>query len=124
MVAYTGYGMRGLGDTSGSPCNWFDNVWLTQPCQDYLQANDPTNPLLVMVQNGAIVGGAQVVGNTVGTAAGDAVGSAVGSATGAAASSVEQTGLSYFQNSNGSLNLVTIGLAGLGIFVLLKVLTK
>ena len=110
-----------LGDTStANPCTWWDNIWLGQSCQDYLQANDPTNPLLVMVQKGALVGGASVAGTTIGTAAGDLVGSTVGATAGAASDSINQSVSGFFTNPDGSLNIPTIIIAGLGIFLLMK----
>ena len=98
-----------LGDTStANPCTWWDDVYLTQPCQNYLQANDPTNPLLVMVQQGAIVGGAQVVGNTVGTAASTAVNAVTESI--------------FTDPTTGSTNWTMIALLGIAGFVGFKLL--
>ena len=112
------YSLTGLGDTS--PCTWWDDVWLTSPCQQYLEANDPNNALLVMVQKGALVGGATVAGTTIGTAAGDLVGSTAGATVGAASDSINQSVSGFFTNPDGSMNVPTIMIAGLGIFLLMK----
>ncbi len=100
-----------LGDTSSAnPCTWWDDIYLTQPCQNYLQANDPTNPLLVMVQQGAIVGGAQVLGTTVGTS--------VSTAVNATATSL------FVDPTTGNLNITTILVVGLGLYVTMKLIGK
>jgi hypothetical protein len=61
----------GLGDAAAcpaNPCTWWDDVYLGDACMSYLQCADPTNPLLTLVQKGAIVGSAQILGQTAGQA--------------------------------------------------------
>lgn len=117
----TGLGSGLTGLTCGqSPCTWWDDVYLTQTCQSYLQECDPMNPLLTLVNKGLIVGGAQVIGSTAGSAVGDFAGSAVSSAS----AGLVESSLPAFTNPDGTLNWTTLGLVSLGLFVLLKVITK
>src|SRR5579871_5755727 len=73
--AYTGYSLRGLGNTGpgpdlpNNPCGLWDYVWVRDPCLAFLQANDPTNPLAI--------GATQGTGAMLGASVGEVVGSTV-----------------------------------------------
>lgn len=89
---------------AGNPCTWWDDIYLRQPCEQYLMQNDPTNPLLVMVQQGAIAGGGSVLGNAAGQAA-------------------SNFGSSFFHNLDGSFNWASLALIGALGFVGFEYLT-
>ena len=98
---------RGFGDAScgDNPCTWWDDVYLRDACKAFLTCSNPADPLLVMTNQGLIVGGAQVVGSTVGQAVSTGVESA---AAGVAVNP-----------STGQINWMTIGLIAAAALILL-----
>lgn len=58
-----------LGSTQDTnPCGFFDNIWMSDSCLAYRLSQNPNDPMALMVQKGALIGGAEVVGQSVGSA--------------------------------------------------------
>lgn len=57
-----------------SPCGAWDYIWMRDSCQEYLRCADPGNDLLKITEEGLVVGGAEILGETTGHAGTNLVG--------------------------------------------------
>ena len=115
-VAYTGYdlGLKGLGDVCGpNQCSWYDWIWTTDSCLNYLNCANPSDPRAVAMNQSVLTAVSQGAGSMVGSAAGEIVGGvATGVGTGVTSGLVNST------DYTGVITLLAAGL--LGVIVLEK----
>ena len=67
--------ISGLGDTTTdlnvpacgtvNPCTWWDEVWVRNACLSYLRCADPSNPLVVGMDQGFVAGVTDLIGQEV-----------------------------------------------------------
>lgn len=99
-----------------NPCSWFDNVYLSSDCVNFLRCADPTNSLVTRADEGIL----QAIGQT----AGGMVGGTVGNFGGSLASSAGES----FWDSLGDHGpagavgggLIVVAAIAIAAFVLLK----
>jgi len=84
-----------------NPCTWFDNVWVSDACLNYLQCAQPGNILVTAMNQGT------------GAAAGQAVGQVATGVVGGAA-----TGIGNTVGTNGAL--IIAAAAMLALLIVLK----
>ncbi len=83
-------------------CSWWDQIWVRDACLAYLRCANPTDPRVIAMDQGFFTG------------AGAAVGGAAGQASRGLLSGL-------FQNADGTVNFVTVGLIGLlGVVLISK----
>ncbi len=83
---------------AANPCTWFDDIWTSQGCANWLASCDATNVLINPTQTqGLIAGSGTLLGGSFGQA-------------------ISNFGSSFFQNPDGTTNWASIALlAAVGI---------
>lgn len=107
---------QGLGDCGTDPCGWTDWVWVSDSCLSYLQCADPSDSRVVAMNKGLVAGVTNTAANMAGSVL-TSVGTNAGAATGNTLAAL-LGGL--FVNADGTPNFVTIGVAAVVGFALLK----
>lgn len=70
-------GLGDIPDCGTDPCTWWDSIYMRDACLQYKTCVNPNDPAVILVTQGLIVGGAQVVGQTAGSAVGGGIQAAI-----------------------------------------------
>jgi hypothetical protein len=92
MSYYTGLGAPGPASNPAcggtSPCTDSDYLWISDSCLSFLTCADPSNPLVIGANQGAL----PMVGAAIGQEAGSTVAAAAGGVLTGASQGLQQTG--------------------------------